>query len=231
MPSPFEFVPPHDPRLRVPEPPRVAYFVGLDLGQSADFTAVSVLRSSFTETAKPRHEVVHLERFPLGTSYTAIAAAVVALVRRPEIGSEWCLVPDLTGVGRPVRDVLRDALGVDRTRLTPVTITGGGEPSWGKVGLSVPKRDLITNLLVLLEGDRLALAAGTPELEAFIREASGFQVRLSAAGHDIYGQWREGEHDDLVLSVALAAWVAERRGPRRIVRQLSYLPPGYVPFA
>jgi hypothetical protein len=30
-------------------------------------------------------------------------------------------------------------------------------------------------------------------------------------GHDSYGQWREGQHDDLVLAVALAAWWAETR--------------------
>ena len=221
----LEYVDPMDSRLLLPEPPRVAYFVGLDLGQSADFTAVSVLRSTFTESAKPRHEVVHLERFALGTSYSAIAAAVVGLVGGPEIDGEWRLGVDATGVGRPVVDLLKDGLGDQRTRLTPVTITGGGEPSWGKVGLSVPKRDLVTNLLVLLEGGRLALAPGIPELEAFIREAAGFQVKLSAAGHDIYGQWREGEHDDLVLSVALAAWVAERRGPRRQVKVSSWIQP------
>ena len=76
---------------------------------------------------------------------------------------------------------------------------------------------------MLLEGGRLALAPGIPELEAFIREASGFQVKLSPTAHDIYGQWREGEHDDLVLSVALAAWVAERRGVRPRAVSMRYL--------
>ncbi len=63
-----------------------------------------------------------------------------------------------------------------------VTIVGGGEPGWGKVGASVPKRDLVTNLLVLLESGRLELAAGVPELETFVREASAFQVKLTSAG-------------------------------------------------
>jgi len=31
------------------------------------------------------------------------------------------------------------------------------------------------------------------------------------AGHDSYGAWREGAHDDLLLSVALACWAAEKR--------------------
>jgi hypothetical protein len=224
MPS-LEYVDPMDRRLLVPEPPRVAAFVGVDLGQASDFTAVCVVRSTFTESAKPRHELVYLERVPLNTSYTAIAAAVVALVRRPEMGDEWMVIPDATGVGRPVVDLLKDGLGADRARLVPVTITGGGEPSWGKVGMSISKRDLISNLLILLEGGRLALAPGIPALGEFINEAAGFQVKLTAAGHDVYGAWREGAHDDLVLSVALAAFVAERRGPRRKVQVSSWLQP------
>ncbi len=219
----FEYVDSRDSRLRVPEPPKVGFFIGLDLGQSADYTALSVVRSTFTDGGKPNHQLVHLERFKLGTSYVAITEAVVALVGRPEVGDDWRLVVDATGVGRPVVDLLRDALGAERAHVMAVTIVGGGEPGWGKVGVSVPKRDLVTNLLVLLESGRLELAAGVAELGAFIREASAFQVKLSAAGHDIYGQWREGEHDDLVLSVALATWVAERRGvrPRGGVHALS----------
>jgi hypothetical protein len=39
-------------------------------------------------------------------------------------------------------------------------------------------------------------------------------------GHDSYGQWREGQHDDLVLAVALATWWAEtRHGAGRVRAQ------------
>ena len=182
-----------------------------------------MVRTTCAEDVKPRHQLVHLERFTLGTSYVAITEATVALIKRPEVGEDWRLVVDATGVGRPVVDLLRDALGAERARVMAVTIVGGGEPGWGKVGASVPKRDLVTNLLVLLESGRLELAAGVPELETFVREASAFQVKLTSAGHDIYGQWREGEHDDLVLSVALAAWVAERRGVRPRAVSMRYL--------
>jgi hypothetical protein len=67
-------------------------------------------------------------------------------------------------------------------------------------------------------------AARVAELEAFIREARALQVTLAAAGHEIYEAWRESEHDDLVLSFALAAWVAERRRMRRAVQVSSWLP-------
>jgi hypothetical protein len=35
------------------------------------------------------------------------------------------------------------------------------------------------------------------------------KINISTA-HDSYEAWREGDHDDLVLSVALARWAGER---------------------
>jgi hypothetical protein len=35
------------------------------------------------------------------------------------------------------------------------------------------------------------------------------KINISTA-HDSYEAWREGDHDDLVLSVALACWAGER---------------------
>ena len=35
---------------------------------------------------------------------------------------------------------------------------------------------------------------------------AGMRVRVTAAGREEYGAWRAGEHDDLVVAVALACW-------------------------
>lgn len=181
------YVRPDDPSLRLPEPETV-FYVGLDLGQSNDYTAVSIVRTLYLDDGtKPRHELVHLERLPLGTSYTSQAAAVVELCRRPELGVGWRLVVDATGVGRAVVDLLREGLGAAREHMVAVTITGAGTAMWNRKGISCPKGELVHTLLVLLEGHRLVLAEGLPELETFVREAANFQVKLTAAGHDTYG--------------------------------------------
>jgi len=39
-----------------------------------------------------------------------------------------------------------------------------------------------------------------------------------ATGHDSYEAWREGDHDDIVLSLAVACWSAEN------------MPVGFKPF-
>ncbi len=204
---------PRDPALFVPGPPVRRYFIGLDLGQSRDYTAVSVLGGTFAERGpKPIYQVGHLERFPLGTPYPDIVRGMVDLTKRRELGGDWQLVVDATGVGRPVVDLLREAL--DRRRVHPLTIVGGGEATAGAFGLRVPKRDLVLTLKVLLETKRLEFIGGWPEARTLIQEALTFQVKITDAAHDTYGAWREGTHDDLVLSVALAAWYAERRGVR-----------------
>ena len=53
------------------------------------------------------------------------------------------------------------------------------------------------------------MPADLPETPTLTAELAGFQMKVTAAGHDQYGAWREGAHDDLVLAVALAVWYGE----------------------
>jgi hypothetical protein len=38
-------------------------------------------------------------------------------------------------------------------------------------------------------------------------------VKITPSGNEQYGAWREGEHDDLVLAVALACWRVRKAWP------------------
>jgi hypothetical protein len=188
------------------------YVLGLDLGQTQDFTALAVLErqplsAGAAATAKPDFALRHLRRFALGTPYTAIVSAVTTLRRtRPLCGMP--VVVDQTGVGRAVVDVLRQAAG----GVVPVTITGGHAVTVTENGsFHVPKKDLVTGLQVVLQSQRLQIARGLPEAATLVRELQQFQVRITASAHETYGVWRAGQHDDLVLAVALACWWAERR--------------------
>jgi len=116
------------------------------------------------------------------------------------------LVCDATGVGAPVIDLFR------QRGLSPVavTITGGTVVNRGDDGAyTVPKRDLISSVAVLLEQRRLRISERLPEARTLVKELQGFQRRVSRAGNEQYEAWREGTHDDLVLSVSLAAWYRE----------------------
>jgi hypothetical protein len=193
------------------------YFVGLDLGQAQDYTALAVLaRPRLTggargEAAKPPYAVPHLQRFPLGTPYPRIVERVVELLRTPHLKDAF-VVADQTGVGRAVVDMLTDAMeGRFVGDFCPVTITAGHEVTLSEVGqFRVPKKELVGVLQVLLQTRRLRIARALPQASILTKELETFQVRITAAANETFGAWREGQHDDLVLAVALAAWAGEK---------------------
>jgi len=192
------------------------FYIGLDLGQVQDYTALCVLErvdvptgkvNSYRQTEAHIH-ARHLERFRLGTPYPAVVERVKSLAESDALRGDYCIVADATGVGHPVVDLLYGA----GLRTVAVTITGGSSVTDDVDGYHVPKRDLVSNLQVLLQSGRLKFAEGLPEVPTLIKELLAFQVKITANAHDTYGAWREGAHDDLVLSVALATWYAERYG-------------------
>lgn len=182
--------------------------MSLDLGQVADFSAVVIVEEQ-PGPGEPVLHIRHLHRFPLATSYPTIAGYVAGLLQREPLIGSTDLVADATGVGRPVVDLLR-RYGVNPIA---VTITGGDAVVQDGDGYRVPKRDLVAVLQVLLQESRLK-SANLPGAEVLRAELLNFRVTVNpATGHDSYGAgpvsgWRDGEHDDLVLSVALACWYA-----------------------
>jgi hypothetical protein len=63
---------------------------------------------------------------------------------------------------------------------------------------------------MMLPGRRLLVASSLPLAETLVREMESFKATISAAGSGPDLSWREREHDDLVLAVAVAVWDAER---------------------
>src|SRR5262249_53736892 len=112
-------------------------------------------------------------------------------------------------VGRPVVDMFRQHPQAPRT--VPVTITGGQKVTIDLDGSRhVPKRDLVSSVQLLLEQRRLRIAKGLPDAPILGRELLNFRVTITPSMNETFGAWREHEHDDLVLAVALASWLAER---------------------
>jgi hypothetical protein len=97
--------------------------------------------------------------------------------------------------------------------MMPVIVTGGERESQDGGYYRVPKRDLIIGLQVLLQGGELQIAAGLKYGAALAAEMAAMQVKVTSAGREQYGAWREGTHDDLVFAVALACWGARKVYP------------------
>jgi hypothetical protein len=227
------------------------YYLGLDLGQAHDYSALSIieeqlyisstwandvlyaqdfergvspgwvspasvtpyqaglalrLSQQIGRPAEPPLAVRHLERFELGTKYTEVVQRVAALVRSdPLMIMPAVLLVDKTGVGASVLDTFTHA-GIGTVA---ITLHGGSSVTRDpqRAGYRVPKRDLVTVTQVLLQNGRLKVAASLPEAETLRKELLNFRVKINPqTAHDSYEHWREGDHDDLVLAVSMAAW-------------------------
>jgi hypothetical protein len=188
------------------------FFIGLDLGQKQDYTAIAIIEttSQYTGLDLQTHEyrysshvsVRHLERVRLGTSYLAVVERLRQIVNSRELVGRCALVMDATGLGGPVLDLLRAArFGCE---IVPVTITGGDREINSGGMWRVPKRDLVNRLQLMLERKEFKIASRLREAETLARELMNMRVKVSVSGHDSYAARQESTHDDLVRPGLLA---------------------------
>lgn len=174
------------------------FIIGLDLGQARDYTALCIVEHLDGGECHVRR----LER-TRGTPYPQIITRVREIMGKLD---DAVLVIDATGVGAPLVDEFRDA------GLYPigVTIHGGDRVSHEGQTYRVPKRDLVGALQILLQNGKLKIAPG-PLSNILASEMLNFKVKIDPqTAHDSYSAWREADHDDLVLSVAMAVWWAKQ---------------------
>jgi hypothetical protein len=231
------------------------YFVGLDLGQARDHTAIAAVsfdadrkeavalaeqlyslggrRVPEDDLPEAHLEVVHLERMPLGTPYPTIVRHVRTLLDTPPLKGNAELIVDATGVGAAVVGMLGEA----GLRFKSVLITAGDEEVGDVDTYRVPKRDLVAAPQVLLQSRELKIAAGLPEAEILVAELQNFRYEITRSGNDTYAAWREGDHDDLVLALALAVWALQKTTPPspayptpRLYAGRVFPPPKELPF-
>jgi hypothetical protein len=202
--------------------------IGLDLGRQTDPSALALLRWYAPPVVccanpewlkpkrqkKPEYHVPTLKRWPLGTTYVAIVDDVIKFLRMlPSDPVPPVLVVDGTGVGAAVCEMVRGQIGAAKVRggmvaatITPGhTVTNTGYGTW-----NVAKRQLASVLQVLLGNQRLFVDPRLPEAATLQRELGTFSVKINPqTGNESFEAWRERDHDDLVLAVALAARAAE----------------------
>jgi hypothetical protein len=209
------------------------YYLGCDLGQSFDWTAIigiealsvsALLDKHNAEKQKEAEEaefrVVLCERGQ--EPYNKIAERLKTLVETPHLETPWntqaiygdfqvvdqgAVGPDLavdaTGVGRGVVDLLRSyGLEFNAVQLTSGLKTNRDSGYW-----NVPKRDLVSLAIVSFQNGWIKLAEGLPHREQLEHELRNYRTKINLrTGHETFEAWRDRDHDDLVLALALAIW-------------------------
>jgi len=239
------------------------FYLGADLGQAADRTAVITLERLYpthvppevqriimtrtvrrlgsnevlsverhappddapTDTAPPQPVYLcrHIKRLPLHVDYTDVVRYLRGLMQSEQLRGKTRLVIDASSVGRGIRDMLA------RAGCPPLAITihGGDTVTQAPPCVRVPKRDLVSVVRRLLDERRLKIDRNQPDAEVLRRELQNFKIKINPeTAHDSYSAWREGDHDDMVLAVAVAAWAAEH-GPKPTVDIPSVSYSGY----
>lgn len=195
----------------------------VDFGQRSDYTALTINQITTTpndmrEMAKdamvqwrPKHELVDIRRWDLMTPYPQIVRDLRRMYDDPRITNyEKHLIIDVTGVGVAVNDTMRE----HKFEPTCIYITSGH--SWHVervrglgVQFNVPKRELCYKVAVIFDDGRIDICSELPLAKAMRDELLNFKVKITSSGNDTYEAWREGDHDDIVLSYAVGAWWVE----------------------
>ena len=202
--------------------PAPSYVVGLDLGQSQDYTALAVLERTWRE-APDRGSATGPLRRPL------LAALAPRDTRIHELLGDWppwsacrrcrglCWHVDQTGVGHAVVDMIRQAERAPRSGRFSLR----GEPDNRRRGRwHVPKKELVVRCRFCSKPGRLKIAM-LPERDLLLKELASFRVKITTAGNETFEAWRDRDHDDLVLAVALACWLGERSVPLQVPKDFT----------
>ena len=201
--------------------------LGIDLGKTNDYTAICGIEKwqQYKEwpyederLGEAKYRLVYLERFPLGTDYVDQAkfAKVIyddAIDRYSDDKLRPDLLLDATGPGLPMLDVFKKIIPYSQG----VYITSGHEVNRENSIYYVPKKHLATNLQIIIQGKRLAFGRNIPELKTLKDELMNFQYKINEqTGNVSFEHWRERDHDDMVLAIAIALWYGEK-GIRRLL--------------
>lgn len=216
------------PRLYMTStPPKpLCFIVAVDLGSVNDSTAISVVEIQQVnevteaypvqglpwEVSKKEHFhyiVRNLIRPRLGTSYPVIISQIAAIVGAlPKFTQPNLLVLDGTGLGAPVVQSARQ----QGLKCISIAITAGQTASLHGKNWTVPKALLVGDLRLAMHQKTLHVAQGFAERETLATELAAFTARLSASGRASF-EAAGSEHDDTVLSLAMAIFVAKNRPP------------------
>ncbi len=208
----------HLARFATPRPePR--WFLGLDLGQRHDHSALAAVELSWQPRGRSPIDLAWLfhcqltlrglERFPLGACYDQLHSIVLrglASVARRHDAAPTELVVDAGGPGPPMGDRLRRSLprGI---RLTPVILTGGrSSGSLANGYRSIPRREVVTGLIQLIGTGALVAPACLDDWHRFAHEMAELSGQST---HPATSR----SHDDLVIAAGLAAWAAAHHMP------------------
>lgn len=189
------------------------YYIGLDLGQRRDHTAIAVLsavtvildeRDPLTRTPKRRDEIrlIHLHRFALGTDYTDYPKAIRRVTNALNGAVPFTLIVDGSGPGLPVVNMLREARLPVHILTAIIAAEGSGLKPVNSV-YTISRRAMLSAIRIAAETGMLKASATLPLRAQLVEELANVSIDND----------NDTGHDDLVFAIALALFGARTRNP------------------
>jgi len=181
-----------------------SYIISLDPAQLHDYSALTVL-----EKSEKTYRIVSLKRRQ-HLPYTEIVLWAKKVYLNPkfreDIAHRPTFILDVGGVGRALRDMFTAA----QVPVTGIQLTGGDTESREGNIYRVSKSFVIGKFLAAWDEGRVLMPSSASFLNMFQGELRAFKGEMSSMGRARF-EAEQGEHDDLIMSVAQAVWWAESR--------------------
>jgi hypothetical protein len=205
-------------------------YVAVDLGKKADHTAITTIEPLIP---KPRgvdsdifsaivsggekqftYNVTKIKRYDLEIPYPKIARTLqktdTQLNAKEDVDYIYYVI-DEGGVGAAVTDQVCELIPL--ADVYRVTLTGGTRPRWNDSrNLSLPKPQMASTLIALLEADRIWIPRGEIQADIIRQELLNYEHKVSQVGYDQFGSMKTGMHDDIVSALGIGIYVAESMG-------------------
>ena len=181
-------------------------FLGVDLGQRESHTAFVTIerfdeKPAFTDLLRgaqfiTRYIVRQAERLPLGTPYPEAIDRLRVIVQKLTQRGTLVVIPDESGAGIPIVELMKKELWGSGARIVPLQITSGQTAT----ATSVPRAALITKMQVMVEREELEISPKCRDFELLKDELLHLRLQKST-----------NHKDDLALALSLACWRAKPR--------------------
>ena len=199
--------------------PITDYILAADFGRDRDHSAFATLAIRLEDHGHYDHaklfqptrvilQLGALRRIPLGTGYLDVVKQLRQTVTRLLSSAGWGapsvrvhVIVDAAGPGQVAIELIRaQQLNIN---FVPALLTAGIETGYSQSGkLTIPGRELITNLRYLLEVELL-------RVQHNLTHKAALEAEIAAVRFD----GRQSAHDDLVIATGLAAFQARRLFP------------------
>jgi hypothetical protein len=191
------------------------FMISLDPAQLYDYSALSVMECIPEKEGKIYRlvDVKRKQKLP----YPGIVQWAEHVFKNPKFRSEGLSTPifliDVGGVGRALYDMIR----ADGVECIAIQYTGGGEiPSFANGAYHIGKSALVGKFLAAWDDGRVQVPANASFRDLLINELKAFRGHMSSQGRARF-EAEQGEHDDMIMSIAQAVWWAETR-PQEITK-------------